>query len=224
MSRVTLLVAVLIAALVGVLFYMFAWRPKTNEIADLGDQRDAVQQQTRALEQQIQDLEQVRANAPEVEQSIIASQAIIPRDLAIPSALRQFQTAADESGVSLVSITPSRPDQIEEATPGLVVIDVNITVTGGYFQLVDFLRRVEDPAITPRAVVWRLATIAVDETYPTLRATVGGEMYALLPPPVEETEEPEPDATPTDGATGTPSPSPSPAASTPAALVGEGGR
>lgn len=193
MNRTIALVTVLAVVLVGVLFWFFAWKPKSDEIDEIEAQQEAVEQQQVQLRQQIEELKQVRATAPEAEAAIVAAESVVPRDLALASALRQFQLAADESGVELVTVSPSRPEQVVDAQPGLARLGLSVTLSGSYFQLVDFLRRVEDPAITPRGVVWDTLNVAPEE-FPTLTATASGVMFALLPappaPPPEETATP----------------------------------
>jgi hypothetical protein len=79
---------------------------------------------------------------------------------------------------------------VDGADQGVSRINVNAQVSGTYFQLVDFLRRIEDPEITPRGIVWNSANLARDE-YPTITATLTGSMYTRLPgpPPEPEVEE-----------------------------------
>ena len=62
---------------------------------------------------------------------------------------------------------------------GLATIGTTVTVSGGYFQLVDFLRRIEDPVISPRAVLWQQANVALDQ-YPTLTLNLSGALFAYL--------------------------------------------
>ncbi len=197
-----LAVSGLIAALMIVLFYMFLWRPQSERIAEIDAERESVEQQHTVLEQRINRLEDVRRAAPEYEADIVAAESVVPRDTAMPPAFRQLQTAADDAGVELVTITPSRPAQVEGAEPGLGAISISLEVNGDYFELVDFLRRIEDPAITARGFVW--ATMAVSTVeYPELSLSVSGSMYALLPeadtverrepPPDEEEDEVEVD-------------------------------
>ena len=112
----------------------------------------------------------MRSRSPEIEALVAAADTIIPHDdPALPAAVRQLQVAANDSGASLVSVSMSRPEVTEStneaAVPaGLATIGTTVTVSGGYFQLVDFLRRIEDPVISPRAVLWQQANVASTST------------------------------------------------------------
>lgn len=213
MNRSALVLGILGALLIAVLFYLFAWKPKDDRIAEIDEQIETVEQETAQLEQQAMRLREVRASAPEVEAAVVAAESIVPRDVAMPALLRQMQLAADESGADLLNVTASRPTQVEDAQAGLAAMTISAQVNGGYYQLVDFLRRIEDPTITPRGVVWDNMTVTPEE-YPTLAAAVSGRIYALLPaPPAPEPEpteeggeagaegEPAGEATPGEGAT-----------------------
>lgn len=193
MKRSQILLAALGAVLLIAVFYVLLYQPTRDEIAEIEDEIVAEQDQQAILQQEIARLAAVREQAPEVEAQLAAAEAIVPRDPALPAALRQLQLAADDSAILLQSVTTSRPATIEGAPPGLSAIDVNVQMRGGYFNLVDFLRRFEDPAISPRGLEWVNLNAAVDE-YPDLTVSLTGRLFVLLdvpaPPPPPETETP----------------------------------
>lgn len=197
MNRQTGILAALAVVLVAALFYFFVWQPKDAEIAEIEEQIASAEQQQQQLERQIRELQEVRTNAPELEAAIVAAESVVPRDIGQASAIRQLQLAADGSGVDLPSVSFSEPAQLENAPAGLAELTISVQVQGGYYQIVDFYRRVEDPAITPRGVVWRDLSVSASD-YPTLSATTSGSIFALLPTPPEP--EPTEDETPADGA------------------------
>jgi Tfp pilus assembly protein PilO len=195
MKRQTVLLAVLAAILVVTLFWLLAYQPSRTELAEVQEQIAAQQQQQLQLEGELRRLQDVRLDAPGAEAALAAAEAVIPRDAALPAALRQLQVAADESGAVLRSVSTGRPAQVEGGTEGLSAISVNVELLGGYFQVVDFLRRIEDPAISPRGLRWASVTVAKDE-HPTLAANLSGDVFTMLPsapppPPVGEPTEDE---------------------------------
>lgn len=200
MNRQQMLLGVLGVIVILVLFYMFVFNPKQEELAEIETEIEEAIAQEAALEVRIASLEEVRARAPEIEASLATAESIIPREQALPSALRQLQLAADDAGAELTSVTPGRPAGTEGEIAELAELTVNVVLTGSYFQLVDFLRRVEDPAITPRGIIWSGVTISAAE-YPTLTATMSGRMFALLPAPPAVEVVPEPGAVATEPTT-----------------------
>lgn len=177
MNRQVALIAGLAAVLVVVAFYMLGWRSQSERIADIEAEIVAVEQEQTVLQQRIVRLQDVRARAPEFEAQIVVAESIVPREHALPSALRQLQTAADDAAVELVSVSPGRPGAVGEG--GLAPIALSVQVTGSYFQVIDFLRRTEDPTITPRGVTWTQIALSPSD-HPTLNASISGSMYAIV--------------------------------------------
>ncbi len=85
--------------------------------------------------------------------------------------------------MTLLSVSPSRPSAAPGELAELAEINLSLSVEGSYFQLVDFLRRIADPSITPRGITWS-ALAATPSEYPTLAISLTGKMFALLPAPV----------------------------------------
>lgn len=189
MTRQAALLSALGVALVLVLFYFFAFQPKNEELAVIREDIDAAVAQQATLEARIAALQEVRLRAPEIEAALAAGESIIPRESALPSALRQLQLAADDSGVDLLTIAPGRPAAVGGDVPELSMLTVSLTIQGSYFQLVDFLRRIEDPSITPRGLIWTSGTVTPAD-YPQLSVTLSGQMFALLPTPAPAATEP----------------------------------
>lgn len=196
MTRVQWLLTGLAAVLVVVLFWLLLWSPLRDDLEEVRaetEQIEAEQQQTAA---RITALEAVRDEAPQQEALLAASESVLPRDSALPGFLRQVQQAADDSGLTLLGVSPERPTPVEEAeAEGLHRINVAMELEGSYFQLVDFLRRLEDPSITPRAMLWSSLAISGDpEEHPTLQMSMQGDLFAVLPATPPEGEAPPEDA------------------------------
>lgn len=209
MKRATLLLVGLGLILVLVLWYLLLWTPAQEELATVETSITDVQATQATTRSRIASLEGVREQAPQLQAELAAAESLLPRDTALPSALRQLQLAADQSGATLVSVSPARPELVEGSQAGLYAMLLNAEVRGSYFQIVDTLRRLEDPSISPRGIVWDSAALTIDE-YPELITVLSGRMFAVLPqPPAPDTGTAEPapadgeaaDGEPTDGTT-----------------------
>jgi Tfp pilus assembly protein PilO len=190
--QMILLIALGAVALVAA-FWMLLWQPQRAELAAV-EESIATEETTQAqLQGELTRLRTVREEAPAVVAELAAAESVLPLDAALPSALRQLQTAADEAQLTLVAVAPARPVQIEGAAPGVSSIALNVQLQGSYFQIVDFLRRTEDASISPRAMLWSNVAVSKDE-YPTLTVALTGSLFAQLPaapPPVDEAATPE---------------------------------
>jgi Tfp pilus assembly protein PilO len=190
MKRTTLLLTVLGLILALVAWYMLLWMPRADALAETETEIVDVQAQQATTQERIASLQSVREEAPQLQAELAAADSLLPRDTALPSALRQLQTAADASSANLVSVAPSRPEPVEGAD-GLFSLGLNAEVRGTYFQIVDTLRRLEDPSISPRGLTWESVSITIDDTAPNLIVVLTGRMYAVLPtPPQPDVEAP----------------------------------
>lgn len=180
MKRSQLILTVLAAVLLSALFFVLLYQPQREALAEVEAQIVLEQAQHVELQADISRLQTVREGAPEVEAELAVAGAIVPSEAALPGALRQLQLSSDESGLVLQSVTTGRPVLVVGASGGLASIDVNVQVEGGYFQVIDFLRRIEDPSITPRGLTWSGLTASRQE-YPDLNISLSGRMYTLAP-------------------------------------------
>lgn len=198
MTRTNIILGVVVAIAIVVLAWLFLISPQNDELAQVEADIVAEQDQAVAVQAQIAGLEQVRSEAPQIEAEIAEVDSIVPSDPGLPSALRQLQAAADDAGVLLTAVTPSRPSPVAdgEAT-GLHVMGMSMTLEGSYFQTVDFLRRLEDPSITARGMeVTSVSLAKSDDLYPTLTVSITAQSYAVLDaPPVPAEPAPEPPPT-----------------------------
>lgn len=107
-----------------------------NDTAGVQDDNRALQNTISALKAQEKDLP-----AKEAEVARIAQQ--LPDNPALPSLIRTLDDAATKNSVELVSVAPSEPTAVGSAAPTLSAIPVAINVSGGYFQLDNFIADLE---------------------------------------------------------------------------------
>lgn len=189
-----MLLSALAAVLVVALWWLFLYTPVQDEISAVQDEISAAEAETTSLQQRVTALEAVRARAPETEAALARITSIVPEDPALAGALRQIEAAGEDAGVDISQISISRPAVVDEAV-GLYSSSVALALEGSYFQVVDLLRRLEDPAITSRGLVLTNVSLAPSE-YPVLSGSMNGQMFSILETPPEPAG-PEP-ATPTE--------------------------
>ena len=198
MNRQALLLSLLALLLIGALWWVFLYSPGQADLATLEDDIAAAEAETVTLTTRVGQLERIRATAPETEALIAQLASIVPTDPALAGAIRQIEAAAQDAGVRVEGLSTSRPSGADDIAPGLHRISISMAVEGSYFQLVDFLRRLEDPTVTARGVVFDALSLSATE-YPTLAGSLTGAMYAVLEPvPDADVEVPE-EVAPEDG-------------------------
>lgn len=182
MNRQTLLLSGLVVVLVVAVWFFFLFQPKQDEVAEIEEEIVGTEQQIVTTQRRIRQLQDVRERAPAIESQLVAAESVIPADPALPAMVRQLQLAADESGVSLTSISPGRPSAVGGDAGDLAQLSLSLSLEGGYFQVVDFLRRLEDPTIVARGILVEGATLSPSE-YPTLAVSLSARMFARLTVP-----------------------------------------
>ena len=209
------LIGVLVAVVLTAAFWFLLYQPQNERAADLRAEVETIRAQEAQLQARIAELRDVQRNEVEIEAALLRLEEYVPSGIGQPSALRQLQRTADNAGADVFSITFEDPEQPDNAAtaptgePGAVLVNVPVTIVidGGYFQIVDFLRRLE--VDLPRAVLVQGIALAEapEASFPTLRATLSAQLFAVVsqselpdsaggaPPPA-----PEPTPTPTEAA------------------------
>jgi type IV pilus assembly protein PilO len=189
MSRTTTILAALGVVVVLAAWYLLLWSPRVEALETVEADIVTAQQGQATAQARISELQQVREQAPALQAELAAAAALLPQETALPGALRQLQQATDDSGATLVSVSPARPTPVVATTPAeattatdLYAVGLSLEIQGSYFQIVDTLRRLEDPAISPRGFVWETVALTVDE-YPNLTVAVTGRMFSVLQAP-----------------------------------------
>jgi hypothetical protein len=165
--RRELIVLLLVGTLVTAGLWAALIRPKSDQAAAARADEQAAIDEAESLRGQIRALEAARADADGLRRRVRQSEDLFPGRPALPDLTNALQKIADQSGVDLVSITPA-PPTASPATPDLAELPTTVTVGGGYFEIEDFLARLENlvkspdtaARIPPRSVLVRSVNIA----------------------------------------------------------------
>jgi len=164
MNRRAPIVAAAIAVVVAFLLVFLLVLPKMREVGEAEDQLQAAQDQEIALAAELRALQQAQEQAPETEQEIAAIDDAIPPTADLPALFRLLDSAASRAAVDFFSFTPGTP--VVDPTSQYSTISSQVTVTGGYFAIDEFLFLLET---LPRAA--KVTTIAVTGTSTTEETT-----------------------------------------------------
>ena len=157
MNRRAPIVSGAIAVVVALLLVFLLVLPKMREVGETEVQLQAAQDQEIALAAELRSLEQAQEQAPETEQDIAVIDDAIPATADLPALFRLLDSAASRAAVDFFSFTPGTP--VVDPTSQYSTISSQVTVTGGYFAIDEFLFLLET---LPRAA--KVTTIAVTGT------------------------------------------------------------
>lgn len=197
MSRLAWLLAGLVTVLVILLWWFLFWTPTQDQIRDVREQIETTEVAAASERARAAELRRVRDGAPEAAAELAAVDVLIPRDAALPALLRQLQQTADEAGVLLDQVSPSRPNPTEASTGTIGEISLSLSVRGNYFQLVDFARRLEDPLLSGRGLVWNSVGVSRGE-HPELNISMAATVFTQSLDTGQIIEAPDDDADDTD--------------------------
>jgi Tfp pilus assembly protein PilO len=217
-KRTAPLLGGLSALLLAVAFYFLLYSPRVEDLELIRQETAQLETRRASLQNEVVVLREVEANQLQIRSALAKLEEYIPTGTAQSTAVRQFQLAADAAGVEITSVTFGSPTIVEGAPPtgvpetALARIPVEMSLEGGYFQAVDFLRRIE--VETSRAIyVGNFVAREGEDSFPSLASTWIGELFAIVPipavppvpgatpPPEAETEAPAEGDVPAEGET-----------------------
>ena len=165
--RQELIFAVAGALLVLVAGVMLLIRPTRQATAEARGDRDAATAESQSLRDQIKGLEALKPKEAELKTQAGLARAEFPATPGLPALIDALQDSASLAGVDLGTVSPSTP-QSSTVNPQLAEITTTVDVGGGYFEIQDFLVRLEnlvkgsDPGrVAPRSVLVQSVNLAV---------------------------------------------------------------
>ncbi|MBM3674781.1 MAG: hypothetical protein FJW88_07450 [Actinobacteria bacterium] len=186
------LLGIVAGALVLVLvWYFLLWAPASKDLDDTREQVSEQQRQQLSLEATVKRLQALAENAPQLQATLRRYDAAIPETPDLADFIIQCNDIAIASGIDWLAISPSPP---AAGTP-VTTIALSINVQGGFFQVLDYLNRLED---LERLVVVDTINIAAgggtadgsgttsassDASGGTLTVTLTGRMFTRGTPP-----------------------------------------
>jgi Tfp pilus assembly protein PilO len=154
----------LVVAAVGALVLLVAAtlalvRPTRQATAEARADQQAALAESQSLRDQIKALEALKPKEAELEARANLARAEFPATPALPGLIDALQDSATLAGVELGTVSPATP-KASTVNPLLAEISTTVNVSGGYFEIQDFLVRLEslvrgaDPGrVDPRSVL-----------------------------------------------------------------------
>jgi Tfp pilus assembly protein PilO len=112
-----------------------------GQVSEAREELDAAVSQNQTLQSQLAALRDARDREPEARAIIAEVERQIPSVADEPGLLLLLKNAATESGLTVASFTPATP--VFDPNLNLSVISVGVNATGTYFDITEFLFRVQ---------------------------------------------------------------------------------
>lgn len=134
------IIAGVIIAVIVVAWYFLLFSPTRQKLSDLDDQIAADRSALTTAQQELARLQSYEKTAPQAEVDIVRLSKMLPEDEGIPGMIIELTKTATASGVTIGSISRGTTS---EGTP-FGIQTVTLQVTGRFFDVEDFLYRLED--------------------------------------------------------------------------------
>jgi type IV pilus assembly protein PilO len=144
-DRNVLILGILAIVIIVIAFYFLLLSPLLGRLNEQAQARDDKQNQLAQVQQEVNELEQIRRRSPEIERQLLELSKRVPTQPQIPTFVVQVQEIADASGVTQLSVEPGDP-----APPAgggdYQVVPVTMQFNGTYDEMQDFLLRMRNLA------------------------------------------------------------------------------
>ena len=135
-----LIVIALAAAVVLVLAIFFLFRPQLGRLNSLPQEQKVELDKLEQAKVKLKRLDALRREAAAIEAERIDLSRRVPAELELPSLIVDLQRLADDAGLDLDSI---EVDDGVEDLPGYQRIEMKIAARGTFYDIVDFMYRME---------------------------------------------------------------------------------
>jgi Tfp pilus assembly protein PilO len=148
-----------------ILWFVALYGPQSSALSDARKRADIATQQGATLRDQLTRLQQSRRDQPLKQSQLETLRVAVPDDPNLAQFILDANDAASKAGIDFLSITPTPPSAAGQTatTPTTVAggaaggagataipIRIGMTASGGYFQVLDFVNRLNR---LPRIVV-----------------------------------------------------------------------
>ena len=167
MNNRTVTAGVLAAVLIVAAWWVFVFSPARSDANKVGSEVTAAKAKSRSLETEQKQLEDLEKRAPQIQADRDRLRSAVPDQPELATFIEQANQLGTDTGVTWVSISPSEP----AAGTAAGTINVALQVKGGYYQVLDYLNRLES---IPRLVVVDQVSLAAGDASGAGSTAVGG--------------------------------------------------
>lgn len=195
--------------LVALLAFFFVVRPKMKEVDVAQQDLETAQQEEQTLKAELERLRQVEREAPQIREELAVLRKELPPVADLPGLINLLQSAADRAGVDFFAVSPGDPEVVEGVPAAQ--IPAQIQVVGGFFQVDEFLFRVE--SLRRAAKVVNVSVSESADGLPEISVTIDARFYTTdvdAGPGSSAAVAPAPETSPSPGASPGPGTSPTP--------------
>lgn len=176
--------SVIVLGVLCVFVLVYGWNalflaPPARQRSEVRTQLAAAMAEQKTLRAHLAELRRLAANTTSREEELGRLTRLVPAEPDLAGFILAMNDVANRAKVDWASLSPGAPVAGAAGAPTTVALDIK--VEGTFFQVVDYLKRIEslDHLVVIDAV--DLATVAAAEGAPKLAATLRGRTFAASP-------------------------------------------
>lgn len=131
---------VFVALIIFGLFYFIHYKPKSNELKSIREERIQVEKEVEMLKQKKEELEQIEQELEIMRVQLKSLEAIIPQEEEIDVILRRIQQLAYDSRIDIIQFTPKALVNKEFFSEK----PISMELTGNYHNLAVFFSKISN--------------------------------------------------------------------------------
>jgi type IV pilus assembly protein PilO len=194
-NRNLLILGALGIVLLIIIYYFLLLSPLLGRLDEQAQARESKQAQLEQVQQQVNELEEIRQDSPDIERQLLELSKRIPAQPQIPTFVVQVQEIADASGVTQLTVDPE-PSTSPEGGGDYRAVPVTMQFKATYDEMQDFLLRTRNLArlVTVNTVTYCRAqgetgggTAVGTENAPSCPTLPTGSEGEATTPPTAET-------------------------------------
>lgn len=139
MNRRLLLIATVVSVAIVGLWWVFLFSPAADELSEAEDRRDTADGQLVTLREQRDRLALLVEQRPFFQSELESLRAAVPERDDLAGIILSIDEAAKASGVEFATFSAAEPGLPDEF--GLAPVQIQVGGEGGYFQILDFVNR-----------------------------------------------------------------------------------
>ncbi|MDQ1403212.1 MAG: hypothetical protein QOG03_1528 [Actinomycetota bacterium] len=164
------------AVVVIIIWYVFLWGPRNAALTKAKKRTEVAQNLQGQLQTQLSRLKAAQLSEPSKRAQLEALREAVPDQPNLAQFLLDTNDSATKAGIDFLSVAPSQPGSGSAQKPA--EISLSISISGGYFQVLDFVNRLLS---APRLVVISGLNVAstggATPTAGQLSVQITGTMY-----------------------------------------------
>lgn len=142
MKRGTLIGLIAGFVVLALLWWFVLWSPTSKDLEDTQQQTESAEREQGSLRATLARLQSLARNAPQQEATLRRLEAAVPDSPDLAAFIIAANRIATEAGIEFLSIAPS-PPATDPASGGTSTIKLEISIRGGFFQVLEYLNRLE---------------------------------------------------------------------------------